>query len=420
VARRAELGTIPPVLRMPAAGAVTKSGATPAAVPAAVDKGRSRALLALGLAALLVAAGFGVLWVRARATPAPQQRSAADELTRELARKQLQLAQRELENKSYGSAIAEAQGVLKLAAGNAEARAVVATAQARLDELARSAAEARRLIDAKDNDAASRELQKVLELDPHYPPAADLQARLDSAFKAQAEQAAAAMRAARDTARTAGATDDALRTADQTTRKGDEQMGRGEFAQAAASYLAARDDFEQARSAAATAQGPPAGGPLARGRAAGTAAVVPSLPQPTPPPARGFTMEPTRIDSPRGSGPAGFDGAEMSGRAPQFSGRMEFEVLPPAVRPGDAFVVRILLRNDGRKPVKVRTLSLAAVVNGLRAPAAATPLLKEVQSQSRGLVAEYSGVWSGAREWALEAVVTSDKDEQVASRLKAN
>jgi hypothetical protein len=53
-------------------------------------------------------------------------------------------------------------------------------------------------------------------------------------------------------------------------------------------------------------------------------------------------------------------------------------------------------------------------------PAAATPLLKEVQSQSRGLVAEYSGVWGGARDWALEAVVTSDKDEQVASRLKAN
>jgi hypothetical protein len=196
-------------------------------------------------------------------------------------------------------------------------------------------------------------------------------------------------------------------------------MGRGEFAQAAASYLAARDDFEQARSAAATAPRATAGGPLASGRAA-PAAVAPSLPQPTPPPARAFAADPTRVTVPQGSGPAGFDEAQMSGRAPQFNGRMEFEVLPPAVRPGDAFVVRILLRNDGRKPVKVRTLSLAAVVNGLRMPAAATPLLKEVQSQSRGLVAEYSGVWGGARDWALEAVVTSDKDEQVASRLKAN
>ena len=110
----------------------------------------------------------------------------------------------------------------------------------------------------------------------------------------------------------------------------------------------------------------------------------------------------------------------MSSRAPQFSGRLEFEVLPPAVRPGEPFVVRIHLRNDGRKSVKVRALALSAVIDGRRMPAPAKLLLQEVQSQSRGLVAEYSGVWSGARDWALEAVVTADKDEQVACRLKAN
>ena len=119
-------------------------------------------------------------------------------------------------------------------------------------------------------------------------------------------------------------------------------------------------------------------------------------------------------------GPAGFDGAQVAGRAPQFSGRMEFEVLPPSVRPGEPFVVRIHLRNEGKKSVKIRGLTLAAVVDGQRVPAAAVPLLKEVQAQSRALVAEYSGVWSGPREWALEAVVTADKDEKVTSRLKAN
>jgi hypothetical protein len=99
---------------------------------------------------------------------------------------------------------------------------------------------------------------------------------------------------------------------------------------------------------------------------------------------------------------------------------MEFEVLPPTVRPGDPFVVRIHLRNEGRKSVKIRSLALAAVVDGRRTPASATPLLREVQGQSRGLVAEYSAVWAAPREWVLEAVVTADKDETVTSRLKAN
>jgi serine/threonine-protein kinase len=413
--RPPEPGTIPPRVRLPASGeAPSTGGAAADAKPGPARPGGSRALLLAGVAAVLLAAVAGGVWLRARATSLPQERSAADQLTEELVRKQLQLAQRELENKNYRAAIDEAQGVLKLAAGNADARAVVAAAQARQGELEHAVGEARRLLDAGDNDAASHELQKVLELDPRYAKAAELQAKLDSAFKAQAEQAAASMREARESARAAGATEAELQAADQTTRQGDGQVTRRAFAQGAASYLAARDALEQARKAAAARHAAPTA------RHAVAAAPTPAANQATPAPARGFTTDLTRITAPRGAGPAGFDEAEMSSRAPQFSGRVEFEVLPPAVRPGEPFVVRIHLRNDGRKPVKVRALALSAVVDGRRTPAPATLLLKEVQSQWRGLVAEYSGVWSGGRDWVLEAVVTVDKDEQVASRLKAN
>ena len=119
--------------------------------------------------------------------------TTSDTLAQELVRKQLQLAQRELENKNYAAALSEAQGVLKLSPGNAEARAIISSAQGRQAELERSVAEARRLLDASDNAGASRELQKVLELDPQYPPAAELAARLNGVFKAQAEEAAAAL-----------------------------------------------------------------------------------------------------------------------------------------------------------------------------------------------------------------------------------
>jgi tetratricopeptide (TPR) repeat protein len=364
---------------------------------------------------VLLAAIAGALWLRSRA-PAQAQAGpqAADALAQELVRKQLRLARAELDNKNYRVAISEAQGVLKLSAGNPEAQAVVKAAQDRLDELERSATEARRLVDAGDTAAASHELTHVLELDPNYPAAGELTSRLDSAFRTQAEQAAADVRAARQAASAAGAPPEALRAADVSAREADELMAKNQFAEATRTLLDARDALDRARRAAAARPATPAPRPTAT-----MLASAPPAPAATPPPARGFTPGATSVRV-AGSGPDGFEGAQVAGRPAQFSGSMEFEVLPPAVRPGDPFVVRIHLRNDGRKSVKIRGLALAAVVDGRRLPAAAKPLQREVQAQSRALVAEYSGVWNAPREWTLEAVVTADKDETVTNRLRAN
>ena len=136
--------------------------------------------------------------------------------------------------------------------------------------------------------------------------------------------------------------------------------------------------------------------------------------------ARDFVADDTSIATPSAGGIEGFDSSDVSSRRPpQFAGRMDFEVLPPAVRPGEPFVVRIHLRNDGRRAVKVRGLSLEVVVDGRRAPAPAKALQREVPAQSRALVAEYSGVWSEAGSWVLEAVPTADRNETVTSRLRA-
>ncbi len=407
-------GATPPPVRSPLGAMPVPSIGTPEPPPG--PRRRSSRPLVLGaLAAAVLAAAVAGLWLRSRATttPAASPTAAADALTQELVRKQLRLAQHELENKNYRVAISEAQGVLKLSTGHPEARTLISAAQDRLDELDRSVAEAQRLLESGDSEGASRELAHVLELDPRHPPAAELLARLNSVFRTQAEEAATSMRAAREAAVSGGAAADSLRTADETVRKGDELMTRGEFAEATRAYLEARDALDRARRTAGARRAAPAPRPTAVTAAPVTVA--------TPPPARGFTADSTSVTARGGGGPAGFDGAELQGkRAPQFNGRMEFEVLPPAVRPGEPFVVRIHLRNEGRKSVKIRGLSLAAVVDGQRTPAAATPLLREVRAQSRALVAEYSGVWNGAREWALEAVVTADKDETVVSRLKAN
>jgi tetratricopeptide (TPR) repeat protein len=378
--------------------------------------GRRPLLLGAGVAAAVLLVAAAGLWLRSRATPSPETARAAatDALTQELVRTQLRLARAELDNKNYRAAMTEAQGVLKLAAGHPDARAIIMAAQDRLDELDRSVVEARRLLETGDTGGASRELGHVLEIDPRHPAAAELSSQLNSVFRAQAEQAATELRTAREAAAQAGAAAEALRVADAAAQQGDELMTRGEFAEATRTFLETRDTLDRARRSA-TARRAAAPQPAATAVATAPATVA------TPPPPRGFTADTTSVSAPGRGGPAGFDGAEVaSQRAPQFSGRMEFEVLPPAVRPGEPFVVRIHLRNEGRKSVKIRGLSLAAVVDGRRVPASVKPLMKEVRAQSRGLVAEYSGVWEAPREWVLEAVVTADKNETVTSRLKAN
>jgi serine/threonine protein kinase/tetratricopeptide (TPR) repeat protein len=402
---------------LPAPAPSGNGAAIPSSRPAS-PRPRLRAhALAAGIAILVLATALLGLWLRGRSAPAPgaTAAAAADALGQELLRKQLRLAQRELDAKNYKAAIVEAQGALKLSAGHPDARTLIATAQDRLDELERSAAEARRLLDAGDHAGASRELSHVLELDPHHPAAAELTARLNDAFKTQAEQAQASVQEARRAAAAASAPPEALRTADEATRRAQELMAKGAFAEATSVFLENRDELDSARRTAVASRRPT---PSPR-EAAAAPAPAPALA--TPPPPRGFVFDATKVTTAAGGGPAGFDTAEVrSQRPPQFSGQMEFEVLPPTVRTGEPFVVRIHLRNDGKKSVKIKSVSLAAVVDGRRTPASVKPLQREVSAQSRALVAEYSGVWSGPREWTLEAVVTADRDETVASRLKAN
>ncbi|HXK11226.1 MAG TPA: serine/threonine-protein kinase [Vicinamibacteria bacterium] len=420
------------------------SASTPPVV-AAGRRLRASVLLGAGLAAALVVtlAGLAIAYWLTRRPSLPVSRSPAgsatvDALTQALVSKQVRLAQRELDEKNYPAAATEAEGALKLAPAQPEAKAVLDTAHERMKELDQSVAEARRLLDAGDTGGASRELSHVLELDPRHPAAAELSARLNGVFRAQADEAAAAARAGRAAALAAGASPEALRSADEGTRRSEDLMARGEFADATRLYLEARDGFSRARRDA-LGRAAPAAATATRTAAASEAAPRPSTgaglrpgtgraeetspapPPSTPSPARAFVAEGTTIATPTASGIEGFDTSDVSShRPPQFAGRVEFEVLPPAVRPGDPFVVRIHLRNDGRRVVKVHGLSLAAVVDGQRVPAPVKPLQREVPAQSRALVAEYSGVWAEARSWALEAVLTADRDETVTSRLRAN
>jgi hypothetical protein len=107
--------------------------------------------------------------------------------------------------------------------------------------------------------------------------------------------------------------------------------------------------------------------------------------------------------------PAGFDpGGVAVKAAPKIAARLEFDIQPKRLKSGDPYVVKVYLRNDGKKAIKVRELRVASALNGARSESALTPRLKEVPPQQVALLAEVPSVWKGdVKSWSMEVFVRS-------------
>jgi hypothetical protein len=117
---------------------------------------------------------------------------------------------------------------------------------------------------------------------------------------------------------------------------------------------------------------------------------------------------------------AGFEAADVTTqRPPRFEGKVEFEVRPSEVRPGQPFMVHVHLVNEGRREARLEGVEITTVADGRRTVAPAPLLREKVRPRDRALVAEYSGVWSEVDAWSLEAVVAMEGNERVRSRLRS-
>jgi serine/threonine protein kinase/Tfp pilus assembly protein PilF len=371
-------------------------------------------------------------------SPAPSSNAEVSALTTALAETQLQLAMRDLEDKNYDAAVASAERVLKIAPGSPAARRIVEQARRRKQQLDSAVTEARQALEAGNTAAASQSLSQILEIDPRHPAATELSTRLNTAFRSKAEDAARSMRQARSEAEKAKATGDAYTEAVQDAQEGEALFTKGEFANATRAFLEARDGFDRGRRAArapvaAATVAPPALTP-------GTGVL--SAPSSAPPPAS--PVGPTTAASAAPSAPAvvrrfvagktviatrrarndlqGFDTADVKQqKMPDFVGRIDFETAPLSPAPGQEFSVRVYLVNEGKKPLRLKTVGLVTTANAVKTPASLTPLVREIAPAQRAMVAELHGVWgSDVDSWSLEAVVTSDRDETGTSRLSWN
>ena len=403
----------------------------------------------LTLCAVLVGGGYYLLRSGSGA-PAPAPSGGTDArvgaLTEALVSTQVQLAKRDLDDKNYEKAVAQADGALKLSPGNAEALQVKVAAGEALKDLNVAATEARARFDAGDVDAASAALGRVLALDPKHPVATELSAKLNKFFQSQAEEARRdANRAKAQAERSEASAAPAFGQAAAAAKDAEQQLARGEFAVATQGFLDARDTFDRARRAAeaqsretaraAQAQQSPEperAGP-ARGR--GTLPAAPSSAPPTlagapveeaPPsksvsllvPRRPFVPGETVMRSASGKkGPAGFDTEDVSVN-PDFRCQIGFDASPPAVRPGEDYTIKVFLLNKGEKPLRLRDLTLTTTSNGARSTRPATPPTREVAAGGAAALAEVSAALEeGTSSWSLEAQVTSPKGDVCLNRI---
>lgn len=409
------------------------------------------AAAAVALVAALFLAGPRVRdWLGSAGQPGGDS-AQVDELTRALVATQVQLAQRELDDKNWQAAAAQARSAVGLAPDHAVARQVLQTAELRLVELDDAIAATRKELAAENTEAASEQLSFVLELDPRHPAAAELSARLNAVFRGRADDAATSTRAAREGAAAGGAAGSrGFRDADAAGARAEDLMATGEFADAARVYLEARDGFDRAgrdareRQAAARAAATPTPAappppevpepavrpPIRDARQPKPAPPLAPTPaelarsEPTGPPipevpARRFISGGTTITTPTAGGElAGFESADVTTmRPPRFQGKLVFEMEPAEVRPGDPFLVRVHLVNEGRRSVRVDGLEITTVIDGERSTSSAPLAEDRVPARGRALVGEHAAVWAAAGTWSLVAEAAVEGDERVRSRL---
>jgi hypothetical protein len=115
----------------------------------------------------------------------------------------------------------------------------------------------------------------------------------------------------------------------------------------------------------------------------------------------------------------GFESEDVSlAKAPDYSGRLDFEASPKSPNAGDSYTVRVYLTNDGKKPFKIASFSATTNASGEKSGGPMAPATKEIQPQQKALLQEISGVWrEGASSWALDASVQSAHGETIRNTL---
>jgi hypothetical protein len=179
------------------------------------------------------------------------------------------------------------------------------------------------------------------------------------------------------------------------------------------------------RSPAVAEVKPPAAKPLTRRRVKparanephpGVSSSTEKGPAPSSAVRRSFVASNTAVEGASGRAPSLPAGFEADGVArkpvPKISAQIEFDIQPKPARPGDAYAVRIYMRNEGKKSLKIREMRVGSNLNGDHSEAAMTPRITEIPPEQVALLAEIASVWKdNITVWGMDVSVRAAHGE---------
>jgi len=225
---------------------------TGATLGAGASASKPMGLYVAGAAVVLAIAAAAFYFTPSDASSGP----SVEELSLALVTSQQELMARSLEQRDYPAALAQAEKLLASDARNVEALRVRDAAENALAQLDIAVGEARAALERGATAEAAEALGRVLALDPSHPLGVELNDELNQHFQSQAESAQADMAQARSAASSAGARSrPEFQQAESLRQQASDDFNGSEYTNAAQKFLAARDGYQQARSAHQQAEG---------------------------------------------------------------------------------------------------------------------------------------------------------------------
>ena len=131
----------------------------------------------------------------------------------------------------------------------------------------------------------------------------------------------------------------------------------------------------------------------------------------------GATQAQGADSSSTGGGVPGFEDStgvnvKKGTQAANLPGKINIDVDPSSVKPGERYTVRISMRNEGDAPIQVQEMIVKTTVNGRAFTGPVPPLVKDVAPQQKAMLREVSDLWKeDTTSWRMEITVRTARGE---------
>jgi eukaryotic-like serine/threonine-protein kinase len=133
----------------------------------------------------------------------------------------------------------------------------------------------------------------------------------------------------------------------------------------------------------------------------------------------------TSTESKGGSVPEGFEesagvAVKKGTQAAELPGKINFDVSPDPVKPGERFTANIAVLNEGLAPIQIQSVVVTTTVNGKRSGGVPVPpLAKDVAPRQKTVVLSLSDIWKeNTSSWTMEVTVRTIRGETYKNSVK--